>query len=978
MVTHNPELAARYATRTVTLKDGEITSDSDPYEPEEQQTVHKNMGKSSMSLLTALALSFNNLWTKKTRTILVAFAGSIGIIGIAMILAMSHGANQYIRNVEEESLQDYPLQITDTSFNLTSMYADSMAAAREAAKATDDEKNVEEWRTITSMLSGMNTNDLKSLKAYFESAACDIDDYVQTIEYDYNLSPRIYKVDSDGDYRQVNPDNSFAALGFSSSESSTNGLLSSFSSTDSFFAMPEKEELYKNGFDLKAGKWPESYDECVVALSINGRVSDLSLYAMGLKDPDELDRMISAFAEGEAVEEVSETGHYRYDDFLGIEFKLVSVTGFYTYDENYKVWTDHSSDKSYMKKLLQNAETLKIVGVIQPNENHNSPSADIGIGYHYSLTNHIIDMAKDSDIVKAQLADPDTDVFTSKAFDDDSADSDADMSALFSVDSDAISEAFSFDGAGLDFSDLDLSGLDFSDIDLSAALSASDLSAAMPQLSAKDVEQLLSGINIHLTSDTLSSLFSEMLAGYQRYAADDKRADIAALPSALVRYLGTDEAKALIRTDIQDFLNNHSSEAITGEDVAAIAESYIGGYALWLEAHNFDADDYSHIDDYVNSDEAKAILQEGVNTLREKLKTLSPTDAEINALTAHIAAGYEAYADENGLPSAAYLLTSFTEYLETDEAQKQIMAAVNEVVDTSAVENSAAKYMDLISAQLSGVFENIFAAVGNQISAALQNSMSQLTAGLSDNLLSAFNFNTDALADLFQTEMSAEELRDLMVSLMSTQQTTYEGNLRKLGYADLDKPSTITIYPLDFDSKTHIKNLIADYNARMEAAGEDDKVIEYTDLVDALMGSVTTIIDAISYVLIAFVAISLVVSSIMIGVITYISVLERRKEIGILRAIGASKHNISQVFNAETFIIGALAGVIGIGVTSLLIIPANLILHSLTGQQNINAILPPEAGGVLVLLSIALTLIGGIIPSRKAAKSDPVTALRSE
>ena len=260
----------------------------------------------------------------------------------------------------------------------------------------------------------------------------------------------------------------------------------------------------------------------------------------------------------------------------------------------------------------------------------------------------------------------------------------------------------------------------------------------------------------------------------------------------------------------------------------------------------------------------------------------------------------------------------------------------------------------------------------------LQSNMAQLTSGLSENLLSGFSFNTDALADVFKTQMTAEELKDLMTSLFSSEKTTYDSNLKKLGYAEPAKPSAITIYPLDFDSKNRVKEIIGAYNAQMEAAGNEEKVIEYTDLVDALMGSVTTIIDAISYILIAFVAISLIVSSIMIGVITYISVLERRKEIGILRAIGASKHNISTVFNAETFIIGALAGVIGIVISELIILIANPILHSLTGQDNINAILPPAAALILIVLSVILTLIGGIIPSRKAAKSDPVTALRSE
>ena len=983
MVTHNPELAHQYATRIVTLKDGEITSDSDPFTPEQTEAVHKNLGKSSMSLLTSLSLSFNNLWTKKARTILVAFAGSIGIIGIAMILSMSHGANQYIRNVEEESLQDYPLQITDTSFNLTSMYADSMAAAKNSEKATADEKNVEEWRTITNILSGMNTNDLKSLKAYFESDECDIDDYVQTIEYDYNLSPRIYKEDDDGSFRQVNPSTTFAALGFGSSETSTNGLFSAFSSTDSFFVMPEKEELYQKSFELKAGKWPENHNECMISLTPQGRVSDLTLYILGLKDPKELEDLINAFAEGESVDDISKAGRYSYDDLLGAEFRFVPATDFYTYDKDYNVWTDHSSDNSYMKKVLGASEKIKVVGVAQLTETTTTSSNMIGIGYHSSLTKHMIELAEQSDIVKEQLKNPDTDVFTGKEFDDESDNNSMDMSSLFSVDEDAISKAFNFGDSGLDFSNMDLSGLDlsgmdFSDMDLSSALSADDLGALMPDLSPSDIEELLKNINFNMTADTMSGLFTDLLEGYQNYTKDDKRADISALPSSLWQYLQTEEAIQSISADIQELISNHSDDLIKEEDITAIAQDYVAGYADWLEAHSFDKDDYSHIGDYVNSDEAKKILSDGADALREKLKNFKPTDEEINTLTSHIVSGYEAYADKNDLPSASYMLSSFTNYLSTDEASSKIAKVVEDAIDASGIEKSISKYSDMMSAQMGTVMQGIFSAIGNEVTSALQNSMASLTSGLSDNLLSAFDFNTDALAEMFQSKMSAEELRDLMTSMFSTQKTTFEGNLRKLGYADLNKPSTITIYPKDFDSKTHVKELISDYNARMKAAGDDDKVIEYTDLVDALMGSVTTIIDAISYVLIAFVAISLIVSSIMIGVITYISVLERKTEIGILRAIGASKRNISQVFNAETFIIGALAGVIGIGVTQLLIIPANAILHALTEQENINAILPPAAAGILILLSIVLTLIGGIIPSRKAAKSDPVAALRSE
>ena len=978
MVTHNPELAEQYATRIVTLKDGEITSDSDPYTPEQSDAVHKNLGKSSMSLLTSLQLSFNNLWTKKARTILVAFAGSIGIIGIAMILAMSNGANEYIRSVEEDSLQDYPLQITDTSFNLTSMYADSMAASNKSA-STEDEKSVEEWRTITNMFSGMNKNDLKSLKAYFESDDCDINDHVQSIEYDYNIVPRIYKENDKGNYRQVNPDKSFSALGFSGTEDSSNGLLSTFTSTDSFFPMSADEELFQSGFDLKAGKWPENYNECVLALSTNGRVSDMSLYAMGLKDPEELEGMINKFTEGKSVDDISELGHYSYDDFIGIEFRMVSVTDFYTYDKSYKVWTDHSSDQSFIKKTVdEKSEPLKIVGVIRPNGNNSSPRINIGIGYHASLTDHIIDRAKDSQIVKDQMEHPDTDVFTGKSFDDKSNNKNMDFSSLFSVDSDAINKAFDMGDSGFDLSNMDLSGMDFSDIDMSSAVSADDFGSLMPELSPSEIEDLLGNINFSMTSDTMKSLFTELLSGYQKYASSDPRADLSKLPSSLRQYLTSDNGKKVLTKIINDYLNQHSDEAIKEEDISAIAENLIAGYPLWLTKHKYELDDYTHIAEYMQSDDAKQILKEGAEGLRKKVESLSPTDAELNSMASQIVSGYESYADSHELPSASYLLTSFSKYLATDEASSLIKKAVSDAIDTSALESSASKYSDLVTTQLSAVMSKIMTAMTGQITSALQTSMGSLTSGISDNLLSAFDFNTDTLANLFKTEMTAEELKDLMVSLMSTTQSSKDGNLRKLGYADLDDPSTITIYPKDFDSKQHIKDLISDYNDRMKAAGEDDKVIEYTDIVDALMGSITMIINAISYILIAFVAVSLVVSSIMIGVITYISVLERRKEIGILRAIGASKHNISSVFNAETFIIGTLAGLFGIGITELLIIPTNMIIHAVSGQNDINAILPPLGAVILILLSIVLTLIGGIIPSRKAAKSDPVTALRSE
>lgn len=980
MVTHNPELAEQYATRIVTLKDGQITSDSDPYTPEAQETVHKNMGKASMSLLTSLALSFNNLWTKKARTILVSFAGSIGIIGIALILSLSNGANTYIRNVEEDSLQDYPLKITDTNLSIASMITARQNTEAENANAVEDKKSVGEWNAITSMLSGMTTNDLKSLKAYFESGECDIKKYVQAIEYSYNVTPRIYKVNGDS-YRQVNPSTVFNTLGFSSENSATNGLYSSFTNTDTFFELPENQTISQKNYTLKAGKWPESYNECLVTLTSGGKISDLTLYVLGLKDPKELDSLVSSFAEGKESAAVASGKRYGYDEILGTEFSLLPTTSFYTYDKHYGVWTDHSSDQKFVKRLLKNAEKLKVVGIAQPSGN-GSQMPKIGIGYTASLTAHIMETAGKTEIVKAQVKKPDTNVFTGKKFDDENKNSKKpDLSELFAVDKDKIKELFktdSVDLSKLDLSSLDLSSLDLSDMDMSSVMSADDFSGLMPGLDDQTIASLLSGVKLNLTEETLRSLFGDIVKGYQETVKDDKRADISALSSSFAAYLQTDGAGELLRKALQAALSGKADDMITTEDVAAIAEGYITGYAAWLSANGYEAGDYSHVSEYAASAEAAEILNSGMTALREKLTAITLSDEEINTLLTSLMNGYEQYAEQEQLPTLSYLLTSFGSYLSTDEAQALITKTVAASVDTSALQSSVSQYSEVISQQMGAVMQKIFASAGTQISSMLQNNMGQLMSGLSENLLSGFSFNTDALADVFKTQMTAEELKDLMTSLFSSDKTTYDSNLKKLGYAELGRPSAITIYPLDFDSKNRVKDIIGAYNTRMEAAGNEDKIIEYTDMVDALMGSVTTIIDAISYILIAFVAISLIVSSIMIGVITYISVLERRKEIGILRAIGASKHNISTVFNAETFIIGALAGVIGIVISELIILIANPILHSLTGQDNINAILPPAAALILIVLSVILTLIGGIIPSRKAAKSDPVTALRSE
>ena len=455
MVTHNPELAEEYATRIVNLRDGEIRSDTDEYIVDEQtlkEPEHKNMGKSSMSFLTALALSFNNLKTKKARTLLTSFAGSIGIIGIALILALSNGVNGYIQSIEEETLSEYPLQIQSTGFDITSMMVGN-TGTDDKSKDSSGKKNkdgqVKVMEMVTNMFSKMNTNDLKSLKKHLEKDNDALKSYTNAVEYDYDVDPQIYREDSDG-VRQVHPDKSFSSIGIGA-DSGANSMMSSMMSTNVFYRMPKNTSLYEKQYDVKAGRWPKKYNECVLVLSQDGGMSDFLLYTLGLRDQMELDDMIKAFASEEEIKTPSSLGTYTYKDILNKKFKLVNQADYYEYDSQYKVWKDKSDNAEYMKKLVADGEDIKIVGIVQPAEGSKATALNMGIGYPYSLMTHVAEEAKNSEIVKQQKASPDINVFTGEKFGEDSGDNGLDMNSLFNVDEDALQKAF---GMG----DTDLAG----------------------------------------------------------------------------------------------------------------------------------------------------------------------------------------------------------------------------------------------------------------------------------------------------------------------------------------------------------------------------------------------------------------------------------------------------------------------------------------------------------------------------------------
>ena len=995
MVTHNPELAEEYATRIVNLRDGQIRSDTNPYQVDEKalkEPEHKNMGKSSMSFLTALSLSFNNLRTKKARTLLTSFAGSIGIIGIALILALSTGVNAYINSVEEETLSEYPLQIQSTGFDLSSIMTGGGAGV---GQTEEDSGDVNVIQMITNLFSTMDANDLESLKKYLDSGDSGIEKYINAIEYSYQSVPQIYREDGDS-IRQVNPDQSFSALGLGSSNTS-NSMMSSMMSTDVFFEMPENENLYKDQYDVKAGRWPENYDECVVVLTSGGSISDFMLYTLGLRDALELDEMIQQFIDEENVDTPDDIGSYSYEDILNVTFRVINPADCYQYDSEYQVWTDKTDNKEYMKNLVKNGEELKVVGIVQPTEDATAAALSSGIGYTKALSRHMAEEAQNSTIVQQQQKNPDVDVFMNEPFGEEN-ESDFDFNSLFSVDEDALREAFGFDEDALtkgmdeafDFSDA-LSA-DGSTLDLSGLADLGNISLNLPEMPEISLEDLMDGITLNVSTEELTQIASGLLTGYQEYAAQHPEADYSGLGDDFLGYLQTEDAQQILSGNISEIIQESGTVTVSNEQLQQLVREVMAGYQVYAAANGYtDIDQFdTYLIEYLQTEQAQAILTAWAAANIKIEGNVTITAEQLQKLSGEIAAGYQQYAAANGLPDPAKMGDYFMEYLATPEAQQQLSRGIAGMVDTGGVEEKLSGALQSYMETIMGSYSRSMAkAIETQVSSAMQqmvaqisqtmeSSMQEAMSSLGDNMANAFTINTDALQNAFQMNMSGEELTELMMSMSYSENASYDGNLQTLGYVDFDQPSEIDIYPIDFESKEQVVRILDEYNDRMEDEGKEEQVITYTDMVGTLMSSVTDIVDTISYVLIAFVAISLVVSSIMIGVITYISVLERKKEIGILRAIGASKRNISQVFNAETFIIGLCAGAIGIGLTLLILIPGNALIHHLADTTEINAVLPAGYAAVLVLLSVLLTMLGGLIPSSKAAKNDPVMALRVE
>ena len=906
MVTHNPELAEQYATRIVRLRDGVIQSDTAPFAPDDSAQVppvHKNLGRSSMSPLTALALSFNNLLTKKTRTLLTAFAGSIGIIGIALILSLSAGVSNYIQEMERSTLSEYPLQLSTTGVDLaalldpesyTSAVADNTNVGTTSASSTPE--GMVTVRELLSQLTEDNSsvNDLASLKKYLDSSECTISEDAASIEYSYGIAPLIYRQNKDGTVRQIFPDSSLSAL---NNTTSAAGIVSSMTNQSVFTEMAEEPSLYEDQYDVKAGRWPESYNEAVLVLNSDGSISDYALYILGIEDDSVMMRFLQEYAKNKNTQAPTGYGTYPYDTFVGLKYKIVTSSDYYVYDEERQIWRNRSDDEAYVEQLVENSPDLTIVGVVQPRADASSTILPIGVAYTHALTNYAIDHAAESEVVKQQLADPEVNVLTGERFDADQRETDLDISSLFSVDTDMLKDAFQFDASKLQFDlsgafdlqdgsfdfssildpsafQLDLSDLDLSDIDMS--------DVELPDMDALDLSQLFADMDLSVSEDALQSLMKKIMNGYKRYI--------------------------------------------------------IGNGILNLDKIGFSS--------YMESDQFKQLLSESMGDLLDTTGLQEQFTASLQQNLQGIMTSY---------------LQSYSEQL------SQKLGEALQTKLTAAIQTQMSTVMQQLMTQLTTQFSQ-------QIQSAIQNNIAQLSSQVED----ALKIDPTVFQSAVQVNMSTDDLVDLVKMNLQSSTTSYGSVLGALGYSDYAKPGSIWIYPKSFEAKNRIVDSLNAYNAAMRAQGEEDKVIVFSDTVGTLMSAVTRIVDMVSNVLVAFVAISLVVSSIMIGVITYISVLERRKEIGILRAIGASKHNVSEVFNAETFIIGMCSGVIGVGLCLLLLIPGNMLIHSIAGTTSVTAVLPPKAALVLIVLATLLTILGGLIPARSAAKCNPVTALRSE
>lgn len=958
MVTHNPELAESYATRIIRVQDGRIDGDSDPFLDDAPSAASSRGAigvmpvigrgrrargrdvRASMGFLTALSLSFNNLMTKKGRTALTAFAGSIGIIGIAAILALSNGVNNYITKTEEDALSSYPLTINKSSMDITTLLSSAMGTGGKSPSepnesdqtGVDGSGEIRQTRLAADMFAKVKSNDLASFKRYLEGDASDIGRYAADVQYGYGIVPQVFESDSSKGIVRLNP----SEVGRKMASGAMGSALTGGSTNSSFSELVDDRRLLESQLRVVRGRWPEAADEAVLTLDKDGCISDYTLYSLGFYDPDVMRQMTQQMLNGEEVRMPDNTRAFTYDDAMGMTFKVIPASALYQRNETQGTWTDMSDDESYMRERLDEGITLRVVGVVRPSDSAGSTSVREGISYTSALTSRLIQESSDSQIVREQLANPDVDVFTGKAFEElrDSQGRAFDMSSMFTIDQGALKRAFSFDSSALGRSVADMGELDLSGVSLDP--SGFDMSS------------------MSLDTSALSSIFD----------AD-----------TMSKILGNAPKFDLAKSGLADLGSGLTDEQV--QRVTQGANKLASGFIAWMEKNH--------------------------------PGELGPLAGSGPASGSRAANGAGASGDTPSEPAAnggrassyaAYL----REYLSNDETAKEVLTELRGLLGEEAsrlVEGAMRDYLtnqfvpyfsgalgslmseaaQAMATQLALQMQQQMAAatgqLGTQLSSAISGQLQKQMATLTSAMQDGFSVDPTAFANAIRLNVSQDDLTSLLTNFMNAKDLSYESDLKKLGYADVTSPESIRIYPKDFKAKQGVLDIIDGYNRKVSSTGDDSQTIQYTDIAGTLMSSVTSIVDMVSLVLIAFVSISLVVSSIMIGIITHISVLERRKEIGILRAMGASKLGVANIFNAETVIEGLFSGVLAMAVVYVASVPVNSIVEQTQKVSNIMALTPQNALA-LIAVSVVLTLVAGTMPAMSAARRDPVEALRSE
>ena len=906
MVTHNPELAEKYSSRIIRILDGTITEDSNPVnEPFEEKNDTEKIGRTSMKFWTAFRLSLNNLLTKKGRTVLVAFAGSIGIIGIALVQSVSNGFQAYVDHIQEDTLTSYPLTIMQETTDVAS----ALLSMTTQDNKTENSETIKEEQYISKMLDSLSINDLKNFKKHLEENYSEVKDDISSIKYSYNVEPFIYAEDATKKVAKLNPSNLFSsAMG--------GGMMSSFSSS-TYSQMVDDQETLNNSYDVLAGHWPQKYDEMVIVLSERSTISDLLVYSLGFRDTEELNDIVKKIMSGEKVKIKNDAMTFTYEDLMNKELKLIMPADTYKYNKKYDIYEDMTEDEEYMENLYKNAMNLKIVGVVTAKEGVTSMALNPGVAYRSDLVDFIIEESSKTDIVKKQLEDEKIDVLSGNRFDEKKSGLGLDFTDLIEVDSENLKNAFNIK---IDQNDMKKQTENYmkqisDSISTDITPAKNDFSDGFNTLA----EGLFDNIDKEFTLDDVDDLVDEYVESKETNKVTTEL-----------------EKKYIIPKDVY-------KKAYSGL-LKGLLQVYVGAYYTANSAtlQNLPNMDLQNID--------PSALEQMQNSIPSSMEEL-----------------------QNTISSSTENTTNERPSIPDNYQNANLSAKVDDIILETVLKsytNSAAiqKTLDTMgSAMTEAVMKkNVLTKVG------------ELTATLTKSFSTAFNVDQDKIAKSFRMKMTEEEITRVITAMLTEKETNAKVNLVKFGYQDKEEPTYISFYFRSFDGKEHFKDFINSYNEKVKAEGHEDREINYSDTTGILMGSVKTIVNAVTYVLIAFISISLVVSSIMIGIITYISVYERTKEIGILRAIGASKHNISSIFNAETFIIGLLSGLFGIGFTYAVIPVINKVLHIFTGNIPLNATFYLKNAVVLVILSVILTLIGGLIPAKAASKKDPVIALRTE